>query len=251
MDIEKLNPDSGFIDIKRWFRRYELFMNLQLGLKEESDSDRFEQYLTYLPLYLTGSALLCFEELPAHEQTDYELVKTRLASYHELDEGQAYAEFVESQYGGEGVDLFIARLRRLLTTLRIDGGVADRLILQQFLRSIPAASAAELHARCHREDMDLQLQPVINVARHLPSLSKIDVVGAVRIAKPKAKSKGPSGDQQKKPTPPGKKVECFICGEGHYMKECPTIRTLIQGNGVGSPLPAAKASHPTSPAARH
>ena len=262
MDIEKLNPDSGYVDTKRWFRRYELFMNLQLGLKEENEVDRFEQYLTYLPLYIAGSALLCFEELPAKEQEDYALVKTRLASYHELDEAQAYSEFVECKYGGEGVDVCIARLRRYMSTLHIEGEVADRLILQQFMRSIPVSVATELRTRCSKEDDSMDLQTVITTARHLQSLQAapgVDFVGAVggnRFPKSKGKGKGkgqPSaaGEHQKKTETPQKKTECFVCGEGHYMKECPLIKSLIQGNGVGSPLGAAKVGHQTNPAVQH
>ena len=59
------------------------------------------------------------------------------------------------------------------------------------------------------------------------------------------------GEQQKKPDPPQEKTDCFVCGEGHNMKECPLIKSLIQGNGVGSPLRAAKAGHQTNPAVQN
>ena len=46
------------------------------------------------------------------------------------------------------------------------------------------------------------------------------------------------GEQQKKTDPPQEKTECFVCGEGNNMKECPLIKSLIQGNGVGPPTRA-------------
>jgi hypothetical protein len=59
------------------------------------------------------------------------------------------------------------------------------------------------------------------------------------------------GEQQKKTDPPQEKTECFVCGEGNNMKECPLINSLIQGNGVGSLLGAAKAGHQTNPAVQY
>jgi hypothetical protein len=132
VDIEKLNVDNGYVDVARWFKRYELFFECQNDGKSEEDLGIL--YLKYLPLYLTGSALLCFEELPEEDQQVYGTVKRRLEAFHSLDSSTAYALFVESRYTGGGVDIFIAELRRFLAVIQLGKADSDKLVLEQFLK---------------------------------------------------------------------------------------------------------------------
>ena len=52
---------------------------------EEDDHDRSREYLRYVPLYLQGSALLCFEELGSEDRSAYEVVKERLCEYFRME----------------------------------------------------------------------------------------------------------------------------------------------------------------------
>jgi hypothetical protein len=257
VDLDKLNPDIQPVDVSRWFKRFELFIDVHLEAKPEVDKKA--EYLRILPLYLAGSALLCFEELPYTEQQDYEMIKLRLSSYHQLDDSQAYNKFISSKYEAEGVDVFIAQLRRLLcTTLGVQGPSADKLILHQFLHAIPAPIAAELRTRCTTSDMAIDLQTVVNTARHLPSLQSMggaEIIGAIQgqpnntrhktrpteIAGNKPRGQPSTGGRR------NKQMTCFVCGADHMMRDCPLIQQIAQGNDRGSlqSQAACKTSPPT------
>lgn len=77
--VGKFKVDDGPVDVSRWFQRYELFVDCSEG-KMESEFDRSGLYLRYLPLFLTGTALMCFEEMPHEDKIAYILVKHQLVS---------------------------------------------------------------------------------------------------------------------------------------------------------------------------
>jgi hypothetical protein len=77
---------------------------------------------------------------------------------------------LNSIYTGIGVDLFVAQLRLYLSIMGISKEGSDVLIVEQFLRGIPATAAQELRSRCSKEGEPLALSTLIAVARHLPSL---------------------------------------------------------------------------------
>ncbi len=118
------------------------------------------------------------------------MVKARLSDFHRLDRSTAYANFMSSTYTGNGVDLFVAELRRYLGVLDISEKNADVLILEQFLRSILPSSAAELRSRCTKDTQIMELNTVITVARHLPSLQVESLIGAFHPARRQGKGKG-------------------------------------------------------------
>ena len=270
VDLDKLDVDGGYVDVSRWFSRYELFFDCQLEDKKEEGKnviDKKSTYLKYLPLYLTGSALLCYEELLESERKDYGIVKDRLSAFHRIDRSTAYASFISSTYIGNGVDLFIAELRRYLGVLGIAAEDANVLILEQFLRSIPASSAAELRSRCSKDSQPMVLENVISVARHLPSLqldNQGSFVGAFHGHRRAGKGKGkghPQPEESRKPQQvtyqnktdaAARKLKCFLCdSENHKMSECPMLSSLRkQGNGVG-PVFSASTLGPQSKAVQH
>jgi hypothetical protein len=163
--VEKLNVDDGPVDVSRWFQRYELFVDCSEG-KMESEFDRSGLYLRYLPLFLTGTALMCFEEMPDEDKIAYILIKHQLCEYFALDATSAYSKFADSKFTpGVGVDGFIALLRRYTNIMKIEKHSADQLILEQFMRAIPTSAATELRVRCGHGDQ-LELHSVLRVARH-------------------------------------------------------------------------------------
>jgi hypothetical protein len=261
IDIEKLNVDGGYIDVGRWFNRYELYFDYQIDDGDKTEEgvtvDRSAVYLKYLPLYLSGSALLCFEELPAHERGNYTVVKARLSDFHRLDRSTAYANFITSTYTGNGVDLFVAELRRYLGVLDLSDKNADVLILEQFMRSIPPSSAAELRSRCTRDTQIMELNTVITVARHLPSLQVESLIGAFHPGRRHGKGKGkgrqppPHIPSTQPPEQPAKAQPCFVCeGTDHKMATCPVlIKLRVQGNATG-PAYAASTLGPNTKAAQ-
>ena len=84
--------DSGYIDVNRWFARYDLFFDCQIDAKEGGNTEAV--YLNYLPLYLPGSALLCFKELSVIDRAGGPSVKEPLAAFHKLDRTAAYSNFI-------------------------------------------------------------------------------------------------------------------------------------------------------------
>jgi hypothetical protein len=155
--------------------------------------------------------------------------------------------FVDSRYTGTGVDLFIAQLRHYLSVLCLQKHDSDVLVLEQFLRSVPKDVGVEIRARCARDDSPLELNAVLNVARHMPSLANaedLDFVGAAKATTIHGSGKG-KGRRPAKGGPkeePQSKGKCFLCEGEHRMRECPLVQTLLAAAAAG------KASGPASPA---
>lgn len=263
VDIEKLNVDGGFVDIRRWFKRYEIYLDTQRQMKSEdteihsSDADdendramREQIYLKYLPLHLTGSILCCFEELDEEDTRDYNRVKEQLVSFYSIDRATAYSRFVESKYTGTGVDLYVAEMRKYLGVLGIKRDSQDALLLEQFLRGIPDVCAAELRSRCGKEGDDMELGAVIQVARTLRSL-QLDERGNFVGFAGTAGWQQSKGREQKRPPPPpppqarapeakternaSKVMSCFACSGNHRMCDCPIMQAFRASGNVQSP----------------
>lgn len=238
--IEKLDVDQGAVDVSRWFSRYELFIRCA-EQKFENDEDFAKECAFYLPLFLKGSALLCFEELDEEERNNYALAKSKLCEFYRIDASTAFALFCESKYiCGSGVDAFVAQLRRYVGLLNMPKASCDQLILEQFLKAIPPQSAAELRVLCGKENRALELGSVIATARHLPSLSveQPPVVGAATpgYTRPAAKQEQ-RGEQRRQGKGRGKgrpQGQCFLCKGDHFMRDCPhaeSFRKHIQNSG--------------------
>jgi len=240
--IEKFDPATG-MDAARWFGRYELFVDISEG-KPESEIDRSKQYLSFLPLFLGGDALLCFEEMRDEDRSNYALVKTELCEYYSMDDTTAYSKFCESKFEpGTSVDAFIAQLRKYAGILELGKYSCDKLILAQFMKAIPSEAASEIRGRCGRDNEELQLASVLKVARHLPSLNTsapIAVVNERPEIRDKSEKRIPFGGrhrgQQRGDRERKSKLECYICGGEHMMKECPhtqQFRSMLSGNVQG------------------
>ena len=283
VDLDKFNPERGTEDPNRWFHRYELFIRSQRtpapavapvvddnGAPVAEMDDIEIIYLRYLPLYLAGSAILCFEELPEEEQEVYQIVKARLCQMFELDPSVAFERFVTSRYAGEGVDIFVAKLRRYVSLIGLPRLSCDRLLVEQFLRSIPPDAARELRVISRAEgSLYLDLSTLITNARHLATLQpnqQTELIGAVAstpVAAPAANGKpnrprNPPTNSSAPQTSGGssraaKKVACFACGGEHRMMDCPLMQRLqsLQGNAGGPSWPAASRTGPTAQPAQH
>jgi hypothetical protein len=259
IDLDKFDPDRSHQDASRWFARYELFIGVQ-GSLELKDEELASNCLRYLPLFLAGSALLCYEELPTAERASYEIVKARLTAFYELDASQAFDRLCTSKYSGEGVDVFVAQLRRYTNLLELPRESADKLIVEQFLRAIPAAAARELRVLSRGVGKTLDLNTVLTNARHLSTLQLDDqgeMIGLVKEAQaPRIEQRRESAHDQRQERVPGrgrgkgktstqKPPSCFVCEGAHYARECPLIQKLRMGNEPGSSAgQATKASPP-------
>lgn len=254
IDLDKFDPDRSHQDASRWFARYELFIGVQ-GSLELKDEELASNCLRYLPLFLAGSALLCYEELPTAERASYEIVKARLTAFYELDASQAFDRLCTSKYSGEGVDVFVAQLRRYTNLLELPRESADKLIVEQFLRAIPAAAARELRVLSRGIGKTLDLNTVLTNARHLSTLQVDDqgeMIGLLGLVK--EAQTPPTGQKQEKvhgrgrgkgKTSTQKPPSCFVCEGAHYARECPLIQKLRMGNEPGSSAgQATKASPP-------
>jgi hypothetical protein len=271
VDIDKLNVDSGFVDVRRWFNRYELYIDAQRPIKEVKEGetatgdDRLEKetiYLRYLPLHLTGSILCCFEELEEADSRNYPKVKELLISYYSTDRSTAYNRFVESKYTGTGIDLYIAEMRKYLGVLGIRRESQDPLLLEQFLRSIPESCAMELRSRCGKEGDEMELSAVTQVARTLRSLQLDDRGKFVGLASPGSVVAGkgrdhrrpsrPSQDERKAGKNPAKTVACFACNGEHRMSDCPIMQAFrASGNASGPLSPAGSGMGPSTNPVQH
>ena len=276
VDIDKLNVDSGFMDVRRWFNRYELYIDAQRPIKEVKEGetvtgdDRLEKetiYLRYLPLHLTGSILCCFEELEEADSRDYQKVKELLISYYITDRSTAYNRFVESKYTGTGIDLYIAEMRKYLGVLGIRRDSQDPLLLEQFLRSIPESCAMELRSRCGKDGDDMELGAVVQVARTLRSLQLDDRGKFIGFGGFKGIPQG-KGKDHKRPSnssPPekiseekkiskssSKPISCFACSGDHRLCDCPIMQAFrASGNAPGPFSPAGSGMGPTNTPAQH
>ena len=250
--IEKLDPSSG-MDASRWFTRYELFVDISEG-KAENELDRSNMYVRYLPLFLAGDALLCYEEMRDEEKVDYAVAKELLCEYYDLDESSAYNKFCGSRFEpGTSVDAFIAQLRRYAGVLELGKYNCDKLILAQFMQAIPAEAASEIRGRCGRDNEELQLSKVLRVARHLPSLSHPAPICALtekpaqrgnpevfsfkeKYARSRAEQHARQTQERKNRGVHAKRLACYACGGEHIMRECQhlaSFKASLSGNGSG------------------
>lgn len=246
--IEKLDP-ANCIDVARWFSRYEHFIDNTEG-KLENEEDRFARYMRYLPLFLAGDALLCYEEMYEADKEQYGVVKAQLCEFYGLDATTAYSNFTNAKFEpGSSVDAFIAMLRKYAGALDIGKFNCDKLIMEQFLRAIPAEAAAEIRGRCGGESDELQLVNVLRVARHMPSLNNPAPIVAAITERPKGERIQSKGERRGSGSYKGwrqrrENTACFMRGGDHFMRDCPHVaafrQSLNAGNGTG-PAPASGA----------
>lgn len=244
--VQKFDP-SYVGDAERWFSRYELYVDISEG-KTENEQERSMRYLRYLPVFLAGDVWLCYEEMYETDKATYGVVKAQLCEYYSMDSAAAYTKFCNSKFEpGSSVDAFIAQLRKYAGMLSLGKYSSDKLILEQFLRSVPQEAAMEIRGRCGRDNDEMQLSNVLKVARHLPSLNNPAAIIGVITERPKnenfsnsggnnfnsggSHSRGNSERQRRS------KLECYVCGEEHMMKDCSHLvafrESLTSGNGKG------------------
>ena len=249
--VEKLDP-ATCVDAARWFTRYELFVDIAEG-KAEDDENRSTSYLRFLPLYLAGDALLCYEEMNEEVLGCYSSVKAQLSEYFRMDEATAYNSFCTAKFEpGNSVDAFVAQLRKYASLLDLGKHTSDKLILAQFMQAIPQDAAADIRGRCGRDNDALQLDVVLKVARHLPSLNNPVPIAGVTDKPTHGDSSQKRNENQKEPEreksggrssavnrrggQQRRKLECYLCKEDHPMSMCPLIETFrqtMQGNAGG------------------
>ena len=238
---------GGSQDVVEWLDKAELVCELRGISKPE----------TVIPLRLTGGAFAVYQQLTSADKKDFEKIKRALHTAFAADSFLAYEQFIARKLQpGETVDVFLAELRKLATSL---GGLSDKVLSCAFVAGLPDAVRQLLRASCRMDT--LTVEQLLARARAIMT-EESDVVAAARVdvtssRKSTGATSGPVCFECNLPNHLAKdcllrrrtssavrggrgrgEIRCFRCaGYGHIASACP-------GKGVGE-RPSAPASSPS------
>jgi len=238
---------GGSQDVDEWLDKAELVCELR-GISRPE---------TVIPLRLTGGAFAVYQQLPSDDKKDFSKIKQALRTAFAADSFLAYEQLIARKLQpGETVDVFLAELRKLATSL---GGLSDKVLSCAFVAGLPDAVRQLLRASCRMDT--LTIEQLLARARAIMS-EETDVVAAVRTEvtssrKSKEIASGFVCFECNLPNHLAKdcllrrktstaarggrgrgEIKCYRCGgPGHIASSCP-------GKGIGE-RPSAPASSPS------
>ncbi len=222
-EIEHLTENVR--DVAGWFVRYEAVGQMCRWVKNETEDAR----LTFLSLYLAGDPATSFKQMDADVKRDYESVKRSLIARYGERPRDSYGKFVNSKYlPHSSIEGFIDYLREKLdNSAELSAVLKDRLVLFQFLLSIPQEKCDMLLMTCSDEE-SLSLEELIKKARTMayfrPSIDPVTIATGVLT--------------KKKVASDPKSVRCYNCNKyGHTSRECDRPRKPRSKNATAGTSP--------------
>jgi len=238
---------GGSQDVVEWLDKAELVCELR-GISRPE---------TVIPLRLTGGAFAVYQQLTSADKKDFDKIKRALYTAFAADSFLAYEQFIARKLQpGETVDVFLAELRKLATSL---GGLSDKVLSCAFVAGLPDAVRQLLRASCRMDT--LTVEQLLARARAIMT-EESDVVAAARIDVTSSRkftgaTSGPVCYECNLPNHLAKdcllrrrtgtvarggrgrgEIRCFRCAcYGHIASSCP-------GKGVGE-RPSAPAFSPS------
>lgn len=187
---------GGSQDVVEWLDKAELVCELRGISKPE----------TVIPLRLTGGAFAVYQQLTSADKKDFEKIKRALYTAFAADSFLAYEQFVARKLQpGETVDVFLAELRKLATSL---GGLSDKVLSCALVAGLPDAVRQLLRASCRMDT--LTVEQLLARARAIMS-EESDVAAAAR----------PDVTSSRRPTGATSGPVCFECNlPNHLAKDC-------------------------------
>lgn len=186
-DIVCKYEDSSSGDFSEWLDKLELVAKLQ----------KIDDLTSFLPLFLVGPAFAVYKQLAEATRNDYTELKKALLSAFGVN---CYAAYNQLQrrvlQDGEGVDIYLADLRRLVTLM----GQKDPepLLKCAFMSGLPDDVSVQLKSMAAVEE--LSLEQLATRARMILSTRQSDTACAAGYRKQRG---------------------CYTCGsQAHFAREC-------------------------------
>ena len=178
--------------------------------------------LEVLPLLLEGRAYSVYRQLSNDAKKDVKEIKNALIG---LDAFEAFEQFCQISYGGEGVDVYAAKLQNLATQAGING---EEVIRKKLVTSLPEGISQQLRALVN--SMNADLPTTVKLARTLVSqLCKENGITAVAREPRYLQFEDRSNRSRRL-------IECWTCGaKGHISRWCPTRRSGNEARESGAP----------------
>ena len=211
-DIIKPFRGEGADNIETWLEKLELVAKLQ-AVKEKEH---------FLPLFLEGPAFAVYQQFSEEVKNDYNNLCSGLLAAFAANEFSAYEQFSARKYNeGEGVDVYLADLRRLAMLF---GSTEERTLRCAFVVGLPEYVSKQLRALSNIES--LRLSDIVSRARYL-------VADCANIT-------CASGVRKNNTHRSLKDVICYRCDKkGHIARFCRERRRQGNDKGEDSLVPAA------------
>ena len=218
-----LQSFNGEGDVVAWVAKVELVAKLT-GVKDLT---------SFIPLYLEGSALALYLELPdAKKKSEEELKKELITAY---TDGQvvSFCRLREIRWGGEPVDVFVNEIRRLAKGCGFEDKGLEQVVKLAFVGGFPDHVSVELQTVKDFEKIDMS--ELISRARVLTANGGKGggVVAAGRTGKEMRSCYGCGGPHLIRNCPTrAKDIKCFRCGGNHMIRFCPQTTNETNRNGA-------------------
>ena len=125
---------SGEGDVCAWLQKVELVAKLT----------QVKNVAAFLPLYLEGSALAVYLELPDAEKEDEEIIKRKLVEAFSDSRFVAFEKLKVARWTGEPVDVFANEIRRMARASGfVDEGL-EEIVKLTFVTGFPESISLEL-----------------------------------------------------------------------------------------------------------
>lgn len=193
---------DGSTDFIQWFAKVKNVAVLQ----------KITDLASFVPLFFEGEAFMIYQELSDAEKTNVESIEKAMKSAFCLTSGQAYDKFTERKIRrGEGVDVYLADLKRLLVLAGI--GFNEKIVKEQFLKGLPSRIAQEVNTHSNADGKPVTLTQVVSrtkqVVRAIGDNCDDNVAAAVSQSKVR------------------QRITCYSCGEeGHIARMCVRKRMI-------------------------
>jgi hypothetical protein len=227
-DIITKYEDSSSGEFSEWIEKLELVAKLQ----------KITDLVSFVPLFLAGSAFAVFKQIQETDKNDYEKLKAALLLAFGVNCYSAYEQLQKRVLqDGESADVYLADIRRLVAL--IGQTDADPIVKCAFMAGLPVDIGLQLKAMASVEA--LSVSELVTRARMMLSTRSVDMACAAGFTgkwKTGCFSCGSanhfSRDCPNKPI--RKQRSCYGCGQvGHLIRQCPNKKSesLEQGNENG------------------
>ena len=217
-----LQAFSGEGDVLAWIAKVELVSKLT-GVKDLS---------SFIPLYLEGSALSLYLELPDEKKNDADVLKRELVVAFTDGQVVSFCKLKGTRWSGESVDVYANEIRKLAKGCGFDKEGLEQAVKLAFVAGFPDHISVELQTVQNFESVSTS--DLINRARVLTAnMGKGSVVAAGQTSREQRSCYGCGGPHMVRNCPTrAKELKCFRCGGNHMIRFCPQMGKETNRNGA-------------------
>ena len=221
---DMVRPFTGEGDVVAWLQKIKLVAKLG-GIAELAN---------FMPLYLEGSAMAVYLEMPEADQADAAKIENRLKEVYTDGPFTAYGKLIGMRWNGESVDVFANELRRLAGLAGFVKEGLEHVVRLAFVNGFPDDIGVELQQIGGIKTK--AVSDIVSRARTLAAArSSVMNAGAVGVSSPSMNRSGRGGGAVKFRGSARDGVargggafrgKCFKCEGPHMARDCPEKRVL-------------------------